>query len=150
MNAERDWFKFSMFQLKFQKRIPLVLATPAQTSFCWQKWLFLCISLRCIDRNTISPHLLIGPCRIQSNPMNLLARITRRAWWTPITGTSILARDSWITRVDKLALKSRRKTNRILKHLRLCSSSNASFEVLSTTRSCNIKCLIPYFYFKSI
>ena len=146
-SAERDWFKFSMFHLKFQKRI-VVLASPAQTSCTdkmtiseyfnslhGQKYHFSSPAY-CSVQNTIQFHE--PPC--QNNPQGMVDTNNRDFY----SGTWLLNNKG-----RQACTEIKDRTNRVFKLPRLCSSSNASFEVLSTTRSCNSKCLIPIFTLKA-
>lgn len=59
-----------------------------------------------------SPYLFVFTCKVQPNPMNLFARVAIWARWTPISGTSIVTRNTNIfgTRISFITLK--RKINK--------------------------------------
>lgn len=57
-------------------------------------------------------YLFIVLRKIQSNPMNLLSRISSRTWWTPISGTSIIAKNIFGARVGQFTLDKREMENK--------------------------------------
>lgn len=52
-----------------------------------------------------SSYLFVVSRIVESNPMNLFSRVSRRTWRAPISGTSIMARGIFGTRIGKFALK---------------------------------------------
>ena len=57
-------------------------------------------------------YLFIVLSKIQSNPMNLLSRISPRTWWTPISGTSVMANNIFGARVGQFTLDKRKMKNK--------------------------------------